>query len=135
MSGASCITWDRLTYGARANRSVSRPAVTRGSQGVDPAVEAASRPGQDAGITQGVGEQCAAFVGGEQIEGKIVCVAAAQRLELLLRPFDREAHQVSYGEVRRLDALAEFRAETAQRATVLGHYLALGGELPDEGLQ
>src|SRR5262245_9587610 len=65
----------------------ARPLHAAGSQGVDPAVEASGRARQDAGITHGVGEQRAAFVGGHQVGGKIVSVAAAQRPELLFGPF------------------------------------------------
>src|SRR5215470_13375911 len=88
------------------------PARTRnrggGSEGVDPAVEALCRPGQHAGITHGVGEQRAALIGGQQVEGKVARVTPAQRPELLLGPFDRHAHQLSRRETWRYDALAEF---------------------------
>jgi hypothetical protein len=64
-----------------------------------------------------------------------VCVRAPQCPELIFSPSGREAHQFSCGEAWLPNVLAEFRAETAQGAAVLGHHLALGGELPDEGLQ
>jgi len=74
-------------------------------------------------------------VQGRTVEGEITCVGPAQGPELAFSPFDREAHQLSIGEARLLDAFAELRAEAAQGAAVLGHDLALGGELPHEGLQ
>ncbi len=56
----------------------AREMSSTASQRVDPVVQAACGPGQDAGVAHGVGEQRAAFVGSEQVQGKVVRVAAAQ---------------------------------------------------------
>ncbi len=53
-------------------------------QGVDPAVYATCRPRQDARIAQGVGQERAAFVGSQQVEGKIV-FGARQRASISAR--------------------------------------------------
>ena len=55
-----------------------RSATAAWSECVDPAAQAACRPGQDAGVTHGAGEQRASLVGGDQVEGQVVRVAAAQ---------------------------------------------------------
>src|SRR5215469_740516 len=90
-------------------------------QGVYPALEATRRAREDAGVAHGVGKQRAALVRGEQVDGEIARVAAAQRPELPLRPLDRDAHQLSGRETGLPNALVEFRAETAERTAVLGN--------------
>lgn len=74
---------------------------------VDPAVELTRLPGQDVRITQRAGEQGAAFIDGEKIDSKVVCVVSAQQPELLLSPLDGDPHQLSCGDTGPIDPLVK----------------------------
>src|SRR5580698_968463 len=96
---------------------------------VDPGVKAAGRLRKDTRVAQCVGKQRTSLVSGEQVDGKSARLGAApQLLELRFGPVDDQQHQIGRCEVRSVEPLVEFGAETAQRATVTGDDLALSGE-------
>jgi hypothetical protein len=78
----------------RAGWQRAVPTVGYSLERVDPAVETARFAGEDVWIAEGIGEQRASFICGDEAYGEVMGVSPTQCPELLLGPLDGDAHQL-----------------------------------------
>lgn len=82
---------------------------------VNPALEPPRFAGHQLWVAERVGQQSNALIRGDQPDGEVARVAAADQPELALRPLDRELEQVCT--VQGLGALVELPAEEQRNVT------------------